>query len=55
MEGLKRNNPFMDDDFMREVNKKVLTNPGDYTIKPKEEEHTAEMMHCTLIHIGRQV
>lgn len=52
MEGLKRSNPFVDDDFIREVNKKVLANPHEYTIKAKEEEHTAEMMNCTFIHIG---
>jgi hypothetical protein len=53
MEGLKRSNPFMDDEFMKEVNKKVLTNPSEYALKPKEDEHTAEMLNCTMIHIGR--
>lgn len=51
MEGLKRTNPFLDEEILKEVNKKVLTNPSEY-VRNMEEEHQVEAMNCTLIHIG---
>ena len=51
MDGFKRDNPFLDDEFIREVNKKVLTNPTGYTVAPQEEFKTPAL-NCTLLHIG---
>lgn len=52
MEGLKRNNPFIDDDFMKQVTKKMQSNPNEYSAKIQEEFNTPAL-ECTLLHIGR--
>lgn len=52
MDGLKRTNPFLDEDFHKEVTQRVLTNPTDYAVKKMEEEHKTDALTCTLIHIG---
>ena len=53
MDNLKRNNPFFDDDLIRQATQKVKEMPQD--IKEEKEELAVEALGCTYIHIVNSI